>query len=532
MTRIHAYGAPPGSHNAPETIAAPPSRLGALAPEATAGLAPLAALATFAALPAFTALAALATFATFATPAGGQTAPDSVDPARLRAHTAVLAHDSMEGRGAASPGEARAGRYLGKQLRALGLRPLPGHADDYRIPVPLTAYRPDPTTEHTLRIVTGDSARTLHPPAFYHPGGPPGSFRDFAGRLIVAGPTPAALEALEAYPDLTGHVVLLGPPWTDGDAVWAELERRGAAGVIEAVPSSFYHRLRIVRGPVRFALHRPPEADAAPDLPRVVIGPEALDALGLGDVIVPPDPDRAHPGPPSMPLRMQSRVEVDLSFRAEERTAHDIAGMIPGADPDLADEYIVLMAHYDHVENGRPADGDSLWNGFADNAAGVAVVLEAARSLTADPLPRSVVVLFTTAEEQGLLGATAFLDRAGLPPRRIAAAINIDGGAPPADIREWTVAAPEGSDLRRRAAAAIRSAGDDVRTRPVIADSDHWAFHSRGVPALFLYPDRQADGGRAHTPHDEWRPDFPFEGLARYAWTTLSVLRALANPTR
>lgn len=441
-------------------------------------------------------------------------AGQAADPDRLAAHTFFLAHDRLEGRGAATRGEAVAGLYLAAGLRALGLETVPGAAG-YRLPVHLVAYVPDPAAEATVRIRTDDDVRTLRSAHFYHPGGETSSFRSFAGDLVVAGPTPDALAALDAAPgpDVRDRVVVVGPPWTGIDSVEQELARRGAAGVIEVVPSDFYHRLRVVRGPVRFALDRAPSDP--PDLPRIVVGPEGIDALGLTGELRPARATSAH-------------VEVTFAFHSERRTSHNVAGLLPGSDPHRAHEVVVVMAHYDHVTGGVPEDGDSIWNGFADNATGTATTLELARLLAADPPARSVLFLFTTAEEQGLLGATAFIDDPPVPTSRIVAALNLDGAAPPADIAAWNLAAPEGA-VRERTRRALAVNGDSVDLRPVIADSDHWAFHRRGVPALFLYPGDMVDGVRPHSPHDEWRPDFPFAGLARYVLAARRVVRALAD---
>lgn len=461
-------------------------------------------------------------------------------PSRLEAHTFFLSHDLLEGRGTASRGEALAAVYLVSQLRALGLEPLPGAAD-YRLPVPLIAYPPDDTSESVLRVRTDEGVRILRPPTFYHPGGDPPSFHDFRGELILAGSTPGAIEALDALPDpdLTGRIVVLGPPWASVEVVETELFRRGAAGAIEAVPGPFYHRLRVVRGPVRFALDRgrrptapsrggqapDPDIENAPDrgaLRRIVIGPAAIEALGLTGAIRPDQAlDAARP--------LDRHVQVHLALSPEPRTGHNVAALLPGTDPNRAAEIIILLAHYDHVGFGQTADGDSIWNGFADNATGVATVLEVARALAADPPARSVLFLFTTAEEQGLLGATHFVEQPPLPLHRVRAAVNLDGAAPPDHISQWNLAGPEDPEIQGRVAAALRQSGHQVELRPVISDSDHWAFHRRGVPALFLYPGAIIDAVRPHTPHDEWQPEFPFAGLARYAEAALAVVREVAD---
>jgi len=445
-----------------------------------------------------------------------------IDPNRLRAATRVLAHDSLEGRGTASRGETRAARYLDARLRELGLGPLDGDDGDYRLAVPLIAFAVDREAAR-LTIRTGDRTRMLRPPDFYHPGGAEPSFRDFAGPLVYGGPTPAALELLDGV-DLDGRVVLLGPPWNAVGDVEAELVARGAAGALEAVPSAFYDRLRVVRGPTRFALREPVDdpVNQSP-LPRAVIGPAGLAALGLEGA--------AESG--RMPATADfagTRIEVRQAASATDTVAWNVAALLPGTDPARSDEIVVYVAHYDHVGFGEPMAGDSIWNGFVDNAAGTAMLLEIARALTDDPPPRPVLFLFTTAEEQGLLGATWFVHDAPVPLARIRAVVNLDGGsAPPGDDR-WRLSGPAASGLRRRAAEALRRRGADVAESEPEPTSDHWAFHAAGVPAFFFLPAELVPGARPHAPDDEWSADFPFAGMAVYARRALELGRALAGP--
>lgn len=448
-------------------------------------------------------------------------AQSEIDPAALRAHTGFLANDLLEGRGTATRGEALAALYLTTRLRELGLRPLAAGGSDYRIAVPLTAHRFD---EARMRLVLRGASgeRVLRPPDFYHAGGGPAAFRDFGGDLLFAGATPGALAALAGEPDLGGRVVILGPPWTGLGEVLAALEARGAAGVVEGVPNDFYDRLRVVRGPVRYALPagvHDPEDQAG--LPQIVVGPAGIAALGLADELGPGRTLGA-----ARPLGLH--VAVHLAATSEPRTGYDVAALLPGTDSARSGETVVLMAHYDHVGFGQAMEGDSIWNGFYDNAAGVAMLLEIARVLSGRPLPVPVLFLFPTGEEQGLLGSTWFVHREAYPLDAIRVVVNLDGGIPPPDEERWVVAADEGGGPANVAVRALERAGGRVERRPLISDSDHWAFHRAGVEALFLYPPDQVGEPAIHTAKDEWRPDFPFEGLARYAEAALRVVRAEA----
>lgn len=470
-------------------------------------------------------------------PAAAQSAaaPPAVDAALLREHTRVLAHDSMEGRGTASRGEARAARYLAARLSEAGLVPLPGQSADYRLPVPLAAF-PQDTAAARLVVRSAAEERTLSQRAFYHSGGAVGSFRDFSGELLFAGPTAGALGALASHRDLKGTVVVLGPPWDGIAEVEEELLRRGAEGAIEAISAdAFFQRLRVVRGPTRYALPEP-VADRSNQggLPVAVGGAEVLEALGSVDDFPGATLEAARP--------LGASVDVRFGVSRQDTTAYSVAAMVPGADPALADEAILYVAHYDHVGFGEPAEGDSIWNGFLDNAAGTAILLEVARALAADPPARSVIFLFTTAEEQGLLGANWFAHRQPFPLERIGAVVNVDGGAPPGEPAEWNLRGAQESPAGERAMAAIERLGYRVDPLPLAPDSDHWPFHVAGVPALFLFPGSELRGVgeaeaearferwfRAHTPEDEWGEDFPFEGMARYAEVALAIGRELAG---
>ena len=85
----------------------------------------------------------------------------------------------------------------------------------------------------------------------------------------------------------------------------------------------------------------------------------------------------------------------------------NLVARLPGNDPQLKNEYVVLSAHIDHVGIGEPVNGDRIYNGAMDNAAGVAVLLDVAASLKKHPekLKRSLLFVFVTGEEKGLLGS-------------------------------------------------------------------------------------------------------------------------------
>ncbi|MEX2570368.1 MAG: M28 family peptidase, partial [Gemmatimonadota bacterium] len=297
------------------------------------------------------------------------TSEPTLDSLFLESHARFLAHDLLEGRGPASRGERLAALYLETRPAAMGVRPVAGAG--YRLAVPLTAVDIDEAAS-SMRLITSGETRVLRPPAFYHPGGGRASFTGFAGEAVFPGTASDQVTALARSGALAGKVVVLEPPLGGAYGVYQDLLAGGASGAIALVPdSTFYGRLRIVRGPTRYHL---PDGVADPanqtPLPTVVGGAELVRALGLDDT----------GGPPS-----ELSVAIDVPLVTEARIGYNVLGYVEGSDPALRAEWVVYVAHYDHVGFGEPTAGDSIWNGFVDNAAGTAILLEVARSMSADP---------------------------------------------------------------------------------------------------------------------------------------------------
>ncbi len=170
----------------------------------------------------------------------------------------------------------------------------------------------------------------------------------------------------------------------------------------------------------------------------------------------------------------------------------NVVGLIRGDDPERSREAVVVGAHYDHLGVGTPVAGDSIYNGADDDASGVVAVLEAARALaTGDPPERTVVFLFSTGEEVGLLGTRWYLERPAVPHERTVANLQVEMIGRPDPLaggagRAW-LTGPERSTVGE-------ILGD--RGIPVVADprpeqefffrSDNIAFARAGIPAHTL----------------------------------------------
>jgi Zn-dependent M28 family amino/carboxypeptidase len=243
---------------------------------------------------------------------------------------------------------------------------------------------------------------------------------------------------------------------------------------------------------------------------------------------------------------LERTVSAQLRVEMNDVAAVNVAGVIPGRDPALLDQYIVYTAHFDHLGVSIPnARGDSIYNGFSDNAAGVAMLLAIGQAFLAAPAERSVMLLFLTGEERGLLGSTAYTAAPLVPLERTVAVINLDAGAPPAAPRSWRIAGGTRSTLGDIAKRVATGREWEAALSDASPNSDYWPFLRAGVPAIFIVPGNEWEGhtgeqrdalrrrwDRYHQPDDEWAQDFPFAGLARYADYALAIGRAASAGAR
>lgn len=490
----------------------------------------------------FTPALLLVVYVTAAPSAAGAQASASVatvDSMALRAHTWFLSHDLLEGRGTGTRGADVAAEYLAAAAQQLGLR---GAARDggFFQPVPILETEID-STGTWLTVTDSAGAVTFRSPAAFLPnGGSPRTLASFAGEPAWVGSAADIRAHPERLPPLAGRVAVMGGVFgADGSAA-DTLRARGVVGVIHVVgDDQVYGLYARSRGDSRMAV-----ADSAvhssfiPEVPAII----ARAAL-VRRILAPLTSDEQLEQPFLIAGR---RVEVVVRARARPVTARNVMALLPGTDPLLRHEYVLYTAHYDHLGMGEPdARGDSIYNGFSDNAAGCAMLLAIARYLTAHPPQRSALFLWFTGEERGLLGSDYFAIHPVVAPERMAGVINLDAGAPPAPSVRWRVAGGDRSALGPLALEVAREAGWEALTSPASPNTDYYPFLRIGVPAVFLVPAPGAfeglttDSSQAlrrrwdhyHQAGDHWAGDYPFSGLVRYADYALRLgLRIATGP--
>ncbi|HEX6133634.1 MAG TPA: M28 family peptidase [Longimicrobiales bacterium] len=463
-----------------------------------------------------------------------------VDTLAIRAHTRFLADDKLAGRGTGTEGERLAAAYIASQLHRLGLTPITGDTS-FLLPIPLREAFIDPATRVTL-IAGNDSTVFRSGIDFVVNTGGPDAFRDFRGRARFLGQPIHAVNRVPRERSLSGSVaVFMGPLGGFAVDLIPMLTGAGVTGIVLLVPDSAQFDLYVrSRGESRFFVDAPVGDPVwQPALPAIIAGPSLTEALLAGARI----PEETVQGAAAPGVDLDRTVQAVIRTDVRTVDAANIGAVLPGSDPALRNEYVVYTAHYDHLGRSTPdASGDSIYNGFSDNAAGTAMLLAIAEALRTAPPQRSVAFLFFTGEERGLLGSSYLAAAPPIPLDRIRALINLDAGAPPAPPLNWRIAGGENTPLGRLAADVAARHGWEAVLGAASPNSDYWPFLQRGVPSIFIIPGPDWENtspeerdalrrrwDRYHQPADHWHADFPFAGLKRYATYALLIGLAAAD---
>ena len=231
--------------------------------------------------------------------------------------------------------------------------------------------------------------------------------------------------------------------------------------------------------------------------------------------------------------------------------ARNVAGLLPGAGPG-ADEVVVIGGHYDHLGIGPAVNGDSIYNGAEDNAGGTAQLLVLAEAFAKSGVRarRSILFLATDAEELGMLGAEAFVQRPPVPLDRLVAMINLDAASFYGETRDIAALGLKESTLDESFRRAARDEGlmvpaaqpDSIEA--FFLRSDQLPFARAGVPAIFPFVGwdfvgrtpawaleqwNQYFAERYHQPSDQLQPWFSMKGALQQTRVVARVALEIAE---
>lgn len=439
----------------------------------------------------------------------------TVSGAAIKAHTAFLSDDLLEGREAGTRGYDIAAGYVATQFALYGLKPVPGSTDYFqKVPLRRRSLQPD-----GVRF----ELRTKNETQLYRNG------RDIA----VDASASTLDEVIEADVVFAGWGIR-APGLKHDD--FAGLDVKGKAVVIlEGAPASFpgalrahyswiqqKERMAAEAGAVALLTLKTPEREQfspwertrqARPLPAlgwtdqaqlesratikavVTLGPELARSLFAR---AGRDLDKVYRQSISSPPRgfkLPASMRLSRKSFHEDSSSANVLGVLPGSDARLKDEYIVVAAHLD-AWVGPKSGPDTIYNGAVDNAGGVAAMLEVARVLSAaGGAKRSVLFFATAAEEKGLLGSDYFVAHPPVPMNQIVAAISVDGLMAFHDFKGIVALGAEHSTLGEISLAAARSIDavhmpDPIPGRGNLALSDQYPFLRMGIPVLFPNPAR------------------------------------------
>ena len=247
-----------------------------------------------------------------------------------------------------------------------------------------------------------------------------------------------------------------------------------------------------------------------------------------------------------LPAKVRLRVESRHSIV----DSPNVLAALPGSDPDLSKEYVVLSAHLDHLGIGVARKGDSIYNGAYDNASGVAAILEVARALSAQPQRprRSILFAAVTGEEKGLLGAEYFARHPTVPAGSMVADLNADMFLTLFPVKDIVVFGGEHSSWGAVFGSVARRLGLEVAPDPfpeevLFVRSDHYSFVREGIPSIMLScglhsADPAIDGEKVyrswiaslyHSPQDDMSQAMDFESAAKIAELYLLAAEEVAD---
>lgn len=477
----------------------------------------------------------------------------------LRTHVSVLANDSMEGRGVASAGYLRSAKYVAAQFAAVGLKPVINGRWYQSVPL-LQQSIASNRARVSFSINNTSSKDFQHGADFVNTQPGPTTVNISAPVVFVGYGITLTNGSYDDYKnlDVRGKIVAFLP----GTPKQLSLDERtfysgtkeknatqhGAIGTLriwtpdEAKTESWSESIQKYQNAGMFSFVVP--ESAAPDqrhAEHIWLGPDASEALFAGSPITYQQATAL-----AAPMVLTSVAHIAGESNTKGTSSPNVLGMIPGTDRTLKNEYIVISAHLDHLGIGPAVNGDSIYNGAVDNAAGVAALIEVARARLQMKTKsrRSILFIAFTGEEPGGLGSDYFVNHSPVPLSSIVANINLDA----ISVWDYDGIVPRGAEHSSLATAideAVALVGARVVPDPIpgktsLAQSDQYAFMTSGIPAVIPATARSGKAREAalawvntryHQPSDDLQQPLDFEAASRFSRVILSMTYVLGNET-
>ena len=486
--------------------------------------------------------------------------------AKWWAHIVFLANDSMNGRDTGSPEHRKAAEYIAAEFKKAGLEP--GGTNGYFQPIKFRSRTIVEDKSSLTLVKTGGAAEPVVL----------GEEATFSMRIEPAPSVEAAivfagygLQIPEAKHDdlaglnVKGKIVMLltgGPSSIPGPLLahyqsirWEYLKKAGALGTFsiqnpkgQDIP---WDRSKLSRFMPAVAIADPALDETLGQQVAVTINPAKAEKFFAGsghtfkELLALSNDGKALP---RFAIPFTARVKVAIDAKPLE--SDNVIGILPGTDPKLKAEFVMISAHIDHVGVGEPINGDRIYNGAMDNASGIATLIETAAAMAANHAnKRSIAFVAVTAEEKGLLGSRYFANRPTMPAKSIVADLNTDMFLPLFPLKSLVVQGLEESDLSDDLKRVARPLGIEVLSDPepernAFIRSDQYSFIKTGVPSLSLkvgFVKSSAEhemvkkwrSERYHAPSDDLAQPIDRQAAEDFGRIYVQLVEAVANrPTR
>lgn len=505
-------------------------------------------------------------------PAGYDAAEATILANNLLADVSVVASDQFEGRGPGSAGDAKARAFLASRLAEIGYAPFFENGS-YEQAVEIIGLTVQDPADLVFTAQDGTSVSYRYGDEYMVMAGiqePQIPVRD-AGVVFVGYGIQAPEENWDDYKgeDLNGKILLMlndDPDWEPDlfggdrklsygrwDYKYASAARQGAAGaiIIHTTESAGYPW-----GVVRASNIGEQFELKAGDEPRTLFNgwlsweaSQGLAQLGGHDLETLIEAARSRD---FHPVALGVSASIDLTVAVTTKSTANVAGILPGSDPELRQEMLVLSAHHDHFGIGEPDEtGDVIYNGALDNGVAIAQTLAVAGAFAALPEPprRSILVLYPAVEEQGILGSRYFMNSGVVHPGRLAANINFELGNVWGRTRDVIVYGLGKSELDDWLAEAAQIQDRSIRGEQDVKAgwfyrSDQISFARAGVPAIWFksgvdFVGREPGWGeqqyadwieyKYHSPGDEVEASWNLEGLVEDAQLAFRLAAAISE---
>jgi hypothetical protein len=452
--------------------------------------------------------------------------------------TTLLSSDAMEGRDTGSPGYERAAAVVAERFAAAGLEPL-GDNGTWFQEVPMEELA---ITQATI-TVGGRELRFLHD-IFTSPGS---ASELVEAPIIYCGYCDSTSTSLVKDKLVICHGTRREELPSNSDRI-KTLSEGGALGIIFIADPGF--TIEPPRWPFAYSrsVWLAGDPPSSPTLPTFTLNADALHKLieGSGqnakELI-----DLGSQGKPLPVFEVPDRLSASFTRSNRSLQSSNILARLPGTDPSLANQAIVLTAHLDGYGYGEPVDGDSLYNGTLDDAAYVALLIQLAERRAGKGFKRPIIFAIVTGEEKGLLGSKYLMQHLPVSKESIAANINLDQLRPLFPLELLTVHALDETTLGDDAAAVaasmqIKVQNDPEPERGLIRRSDQWSFIQAGIPAInfvFGYEPgseseriyRQWYREGYHTPKDDLQQKIDWTAAAKFNSFFYGLVEKVADGT-